>query len=50
MLDGQTNVIAVRADSSKDVRVILAHLRTRFPELPPEQRIGYAEAAKRYTN
>lgn len=41
---------AVRADSSKDVRLMLAHLRTRYPELPPEKRIGYAEAAKRYTN
>jgi len=41
---------AVRADSSKDVRLILAHLRTRYPELPPEKRIGYAEAAKRYSN
>ena len=28
---------------------MLAHLRTRI-ELPPEKRIGYAEAAQRYSN
>jgi hypothetical protein len=41
---------AVRADRPGDVRLMLAHLRTRFPELPPEKRIGYVEAAKRYAN
>ena len=41
---------AMRADSPGDARLILAHLRTRYPELPPEKRIGYAEAAKRYSN
>ncbi|MBL8675474.1 MAG: tetratricopeptide repeat protein [Rhodospirillales bacterium] len=39
---------ALRADRPDDVRLMLAHLRTRYPELPPEKRIGYADACQRY--
>ena len=37
---------AVKADSPDDVRLLLARMK-RYP-VPPQQRIGYAQAAKVY--
>jgi hypothetical protein len=38
---------AVKADRRDDVRMLLARVRARHP-LPPERRVGYAEAARRF--
>jgi hypothetical protein len=38
---------ALRADLADDVRRILARVASRHP-VPPQRRVGYAEAAKRY--
>jgi hypothetical protein len=38
---------AVKADRRDDVRMLLARVRARHP-LPPERRVGYAEAALRF--
>lgn len=40
---------AVKANRGEDVRALLSRVRTRHP-LPPNQRVGYAEAVERYEN
>ncbi len=39
---------AVKAGRGEDARLILAHLRARYPHVQPEERIGYRDAARRF--